>query len=536
MKDITHLSCTDIFPKGFTPRENQVQCINKTLDYFRTGGKFVIINAPTGSGKSLIGAALSELAEPPSNEYRDAVLSYKAYDLMDGPDFTDVYSGCFVLTTTKTLQDQYSNTFDYGYVLKGKTNYQCTENNEVAVDFGPCVLTPKVRRGCWARNSCPYYTSRNNILVNKLSFLNYSAFFHLQNNIKYRNIIVCDEASEIEDELVKAYSVTITYKHLDILNIPYKKLEDDGAARGWLTDIYESVKSTCKDLMEQFANKINLTQKDTIRLRYANQLHESIKKVLGCWDCVEYIIEKDDKTVQAIPLKVDYLSKNLFDYAERVVLMSATIIDHANYAKSLGIKDYKYIEVDSTFSPKKSPIYCSDKFPLSYKTMDRNLPKVIDMAVSISDKHNNEKGIIHTYTFAITQKLKQKLHGKRFLYREEGVTNEDILSEHGLRTDPTVLVSPSMAFGVDLKDDAARWQIIMKMPYSSLASKRIKKLAELDPRWYTRKMLTSFVQMCGRSTRSEEDHSVTYVLDGSIINIMQRCRDLLPKYFLQRFI
>ena len=74
------------------------------------------------------------------------------------------------------------------------------------------------------------------------------------------------------------------------------------------------------------------------------------------------------------------------------------------------------------------------------------------------------------------------------------------------------------------------------MPYSSLASKRIKKLAELDPRWYTRKMLTSFVQMCGRSTRSEEDHSVTYVLDGSIINIMQRCRDLLPKYFLQRFI
>lgn len=535
MKDITHLSCSDIFPKGFTPRENQVQCIDKTLDYFRTGGKFVIINAPTGSGKSLIGAAFAELVDPPTEDYKTAVLSHAIYDTVNGPDFTGVHSGCFVLTTTKTLQDQYSDTFEYGYTLKGKTNYQCTENPEVAVDFGPCVLTPKVRRGCWARNSCPYYTARDNILINKISFLNYSAFFHLQDNAKYRNIIVCDEASEIEDELVKAYSVTITYKHLDILNIKYNKLEDDSKAQGWLTDIYGSVKNTCKELMEQFANKINLTQKDTIRLRYANQLSQSIEKVLDHWSTVEYIIEKDDKTVQAIPLKVDYLSQNLFNYTERVILMSATIIDHANYAKSLGIKDYKYIEVDSTFSPKKSPIYCSDKFPLSYKTMERNLPKVIDMAVAIADKHKNEKGIIHTYTFVITQKLKQKLYGKRFLYREDGSTNEDILAEHGLRSDPTVLISPSMAFGVDLKDDAARWQIIMKMPYSSLASKRIKKLAELDPKWYTRKMLTSFVQMCGRSTRSEDDHSVTYVLDGSIISIMQRCRDLLPKYFLQRF-
>jgi ATP-dependent DNA helicase DinG len=535
MKDITGLSCSDIFPKGFTPRPNQVKCIDQALDYFRQGGKFVVINAPTGSGKSFISTALAEVSDEPSQTYKDAILSYKAFDPKEGIDLSGEASGCFVLTTTKTLQDQYLDTFEDGFVLKGKSNYQCTVDPEAAVDFAPCVITPKLKKQCWAQNSCPYYKSRNNVLVNKLSFLNYSMFFHLQDDIKGRTIIVCDEASEIEEELVKAFSVNITYKHLDSVGVDYTKLEDENAAKGWFTDLQSVVNAKYEAMMEECSKRKDLTQKDTIKLRYLTQLNKSLEKVLNHWGFVEYVIEKDDKTIQAIPLKVDYLAQNLFSYAEKVVMMSATIIDHANFARTLGIKDYKYIEVDSTFDPKKSPIYCSDKFPLSYKTMEANLPKVIDLAKMVVDKHHNEKGIIHTFTFAITEKLKRKVNGKRFLYREEGVTNEDLLTEHAMRTDATVLISPSMAFGVDLKDDAARWQIIMKMPYPSLASKRVKKLAELDQRWYIRKMLTTFVQMCGRSTRSEDDHSVTYVLDGSIINIMQRHREILPKYFLQRF-
>ena len=360
-------------------------------------------------------------------------------------------------------------------------------------------------------------------------------FFHLTNTVKNRTIIVCDEASEIEEELVKAFSISITYKHLDTAGVKYTKLQDESEAKGWFTDLFEEVKVRYESVVSECTKRKDLTQKDTIKLRFLTQLYKSLEKVLGHWGFVEYVIEKSDKTIQAIPLKVDYLASNLFDYAEKVVMLSATIIDHENFARTLGIKEYKYIEVDSTFDPKKSPIYVSDKYPLTYNTMEANLPKVIDMAKFLVDKHKDEKGIIHTYTFAITEKLKHKLYGKRFLYREEGSSNEDILQEHAMRSDATVLISPSMAFGVDLKDDAARWQIIMKMPYPSLAAKRIKRLAEQDQRWYIRKMLTTFVQMCGRSTRSESDHSITYVLDANIIKIMKQYRDYLPGYFLKRF-
>lgn len=536
MKDITGLACSDIFPKGFTPRPGQARCIDQTLEYFRTGGKFVVINAPTGSGKSFISTALAKVADEPTKLYRDAILSYRAFDPKEGIDLSgEPPCNCFVLTTTKTLQDQYLETFDFGFTLKGKSNYQCTVDPEAAVDFAPCVLTPKLKKECWAKNSCPYYRSRNNVLVNELSFLNYSMFFHLPDGVKKRTIIVCDEASEIEEELVKAFSVNIVYKHLDTVGIDYVKLEDESHAKEWFTDLYGVVEKKCEEMMGDMSKRREMAQKDTIKLRYLTQLQKSLEKVICNWGRVEYVIERDDKSIQGIPLKVDYLAKNLFEFADKVVMMSATIIDHANFTKTLGIKDYQYIEVESTFDSKKSPIYCSDKYPLSYTTMQANLPKVIDLAKMVIDKHKDEKGIIHTYTFAITEALKRKVNGKRFLYREEGVKNEDILQEHAMRTDATVLISPSMAFGVDLKDDAARWQVVMKMPYPSLASKRIKKLADLDQRWYIRKMLTTFVQMCGRSTRSEEDHSITYVLDASIINIMKRHRDILPKYFIQRF-
>jgi len=48
-------------------------------------------------------------------------------------------------------------------------------------------------------------------------------------------------------------------------------------------------------------------------------------------------------------------------------------------------------------------------------------------------------------------------------------------------------------------------------------------------------MLNGLVQMCGRCTRSEEDFSDTYILDGNIEQIVLINKHKLPKYFLERF-
>ncbi|NBP16916.1 hypothetical protein EBU95_21470, partial [bacterium] len=220
--------------------------------------------------------------------------------------------------------------------------------------------------------------------------------------------------------------------------------------------------------------------------------------------------------------------------ADKILLMSATIIDPQHFAKTLGITDFEYIEVDSTFDSKKSPIYVLAKNKLNARNLHEKLPSICQLITKICESHSNEKGLIHTHTHEITKFLQLNLKGNRWLFREPGVTNEDILKIHAESNQSTVLVSPSMVFGVDLKGKLATFQIVIKAPYLPLLDKRIKKMFELDKTWYENKMISSFIQACGRGTRSKEDTCITYVLDGNIADVIIRCKSKIPKCFLDR--
>jgi hypothetical protein len=118
----------------------------------------------------------------------------------------------------------------------------------------------------------------------------------------------------------------------------------------------------------------------------------------------------------------------------------------------------------------------------------------------------------------------------------DGSNNEQIIKLHTESTEPTVLVSPSMTYGVDLKEDLARFQIVSKASYMPLNDERIKKLFKEDPSWYVNKMLNHLIQACGRGVRTKNDKCVTYILDGTITDAVLRNAKKLPKYFLKRFI
>lgn len=195
------------------------------------------------------------------------------------------------------------------------------------------------------------------------------------------------------------------------------------------------------------------------------------------------------------------------------------------------------MEVESEFSPDKSPIYVTSKNKLNYKNYRVLLPEIADQIKTIIEHHKNDKGIIHTHSQEITNILRDKLRGnKRFLFRDETSNNEAILKEHYNTDFPTILMSPSLSYGVDLKDDLARFQIIVKLPFPPLSVKRIKKMFDLDKDWYENKMLNTLVQACGRATRSKNDFSTTYILDGNIVNTLKRTRSKLPQSFIDRIV
>ena len=496
----------EYFPEGFTPRDKQAKGLQQIGEAINRGAKYIIVQAPTGSGKSFISKTLSNITNECEDDFRNLVFNYYAYDeAYAGAMEQFEPHGLFALTTTKALQNQYKTLFDEATIFKGKTNYQCDVDDSATVDHAPCVIAPKQKRACWDEHRCPYYESRNNAIMEKFTILNYASFFNLPDHLKYRQIIVADECSELEDEIVKNFSTVIDYKKLEQSDISYgSKLNSEipTKALGWLTDLIGAVDKAIEAYTSR--GKYENNKIEFIRQQYRRDLYESLIRVVDNWDKTQYIIEKDSEKATFTPLKVDQLTHCLFDFADVVILMSATIVDKDSFAKTLGIEKYEYVEIESTFDPKKSPIYCHSKYPLNYKTLNKFLPSVAEIAKTLADSHKDEKGIIHTHSFQITQALQKVLKGKRYLFREEGVTNEDIIMEHSVRTDDTVLVSPSLTMGLDLKGDLGKWQIIIKLPYPSLASKRVKKMFEDNPAWYRMRMLMALVQASGRCTRSNE--------------------------------
>ena len=534
------------FPKDYEPSTGQVDIIKKIDQSFGQNNKFVIVSAATGTGKSFIPTTLANSSNEPTDKFKELINSYQAFK----QDFTGNFVnqiecekeppfGSFTLTITKSLQDQYKSLFSESVLLKGKSNYVCAVDNVSMVDTAPCMVAPRLKEDCCKTNKCPYYSSRNVALTSKHTVLNYKMFLHLPGHVKRRNYIICDEASELENEMVKMFSLFLDIKKICRLGISIKmpRSLNNADTLHWLTDLSLNIGDTIESLIKKHNKESNMVLGDKIKISALKNYFMQINSCISEWSSCEWVIDAPDKDLITVtPLKVNALMHHIFDYADKVVLMSATIIDHKKFAASLGITQYDYVEAPGNFNPKQSPIYISKENSINYANKDKVLPKIAQQINELCNLYKDEKGIIHTQSFEITNIVKKYLKGTRFLFRDDMRSNDDILDKHYNSPDPTVLVSPSLTHGVDLKDDLARFCIIVKLPFLPLSNKRIKKLFELDKDWYQNQMLNILVQMCGRATRSKTDHSNTYILDGNAYRILPMVKDKLPSHFIDRVV
>ena len=97
--------------------------------------------------------------------------------------------------------------------------------------------------------------------------------------------------------------------------------------------------------------------------------------------------------------------------------------------------------------------------------------------------------------------------------------------------EPTVLISPSLVEGIDLKGDLSKFSIICKVPYPNLMDPWIKARMEQDPLWYSAHTLSKIIQMTGRSIRTETDVAPTYILDSEFVNFYNRNINQFPNWW-----
>jgi ATP-dependent DNA helicase DinG len=242
--------------------------------------------------------------------------------------------------------------------------------------------------------------------------------------------------------------------------------------------------------------------------------------------------------VKLKPLDVSPYCKKIFDKCFRTLVMSATILNPEAYCRSVGLNpgDVKFIQVQSDFPIQNRPIHPLNIAYLNHQKLQlfetkSNIAKAVD---NIMMMHRNVKGIIHTTSYEQLNFIKENIsqdNSQRLLITGPDIQRQNVIDEHTNSRKPTVLISPSLYTGIDLKDNLSRFQIITKIPFPNLHDRWIKAKRDIDNEWYDWQTALRLVQAYGRSIRSKEDWAKTYVLDSAFGPFVGKNRNIFPDWF-----
>jgi ATP-dependent DNA helicase DinG len=240
------------------------------------------------------------------------------------------------------------------------------------------------------------------------------------------------------------------------------------------------------------------------------------------------------------PLDISPYCKDVFDKCSNTLVMSATILNPEAFCRNVGlnVNDVKFIQIQSDFPIENRLIYPLNIAYLNYQNLQLQKTKSsIARAVdNIMTQHRKRKGIIHTTSYEQLNFIKENIskdNSQRLLVTDPDLQREDVIAGHINSIKPTVLISPSLYTGIDLKDDLSRFQIITKIPYPNLHDRWINAKRDLDEQWYSWQTALRLVQAYGRSIRSKEDWARTYVLDSAFGSFVNKNRNLFPDWFRQ---
>ncbi len=371
-----------------------------------------------------------------------------------------------------------------------------------------------------------------------------------------RNLLILDEAHQLESEVGDFRSFTIHRNSLRFLRMqmPDKNVED---IETWI-----SFCSILRERLADFAEKAQgiierSNQKFSVEPYTERNLIDAIERQKNIEAVLDDIGEskenwiisntmRDDfgELVKAtlMPLDVSGYFSAILEKGAIALFMSATILSKDYLCKITGLQPEKvrFIRIDdSDFPVKNRPIFMKNVAWLNAKTMSESMPKIVEALDEIMSEHKDEKGIVHTTSYSQLQFIKDNISDEnlhRLIETGANLDRTEVLAKHYNSKKPTVLISPSLHLGVDLKDDLSRFQVIVKVPYPDLNDKRVSEMKKRDPNWYTWNTVLRLVQSYGRSVRSSDDHAATYILDSSISYLLKSAQGLVPKWFTEAIV
>lgn len=522
--------CRKHFPYE-TPNAGQMEAIIGAVKAFEDGIKHVIIQAPTGIGKSAIATTVHRVMRELHDRWRTTII-----------------------TATKQLQDQYVNDDPKVFDLRGRTNYGCPHN---AGPYNSNNCRVQVKKGCTPKETCPYVKRRTGWChIADLRSTNFSFQIEAPPMLcmtpeTVADLIVIDECHEIDMALIEHATIRVNiHEFRQLADIGFEWVipritefidafanMDDGDAfspDSELNEIFANLTGTisrvCEALEEQMEESSDMRE-------IKGAMVDAMTQVMG--KCVsfgqgddEWILVKYEKST-CVELKPVYAEQvayhGLMMKSGRFLHMSATICGFDQYIESLGLKQDQchIIDLENPIPVDNRPVFVIPKFKVnaSFDEWDK-LVKMIDHIIT---HHEDDNGIIHSVSFKLGEQIKQlSKHNKRMIVTGDRFEIADALSKHG---SGAIIISPSIEKGVDLKGDMSRWQILPKVPYGYLGDPFIKLNADRHEDWYARRAILRIVQASGRSVRGVNDFATTYILDANFNRLYQQNTEIFPEWY-----
>jgi len=539
-----------------TPREQQIDGVNFLKDSIRAGNRYMLLNLPTGVGKSYLSTMFITW-------YLNAINGDAKFD---------------ILTNSKVLQKQYIRDYPYIRNLEGKANYKCEKYLTNCEDGMEICSVRKT-----ACEFCPYKNAVKNYIASRVSLTNFH-MFNICNiyttsikNERKANVLIVDEAQDFESVFCDYLSTELNVHNFvkcgfsDTERIKFKNIissidtiEDFILAAN--EDILPALKKQKKWLYSEIGKGEDLDGmlggsgmqtllSNETKIKYSKQVKmcegkiNSIEIFLKEYNTnpdnwileVNHRIDKKSKeeirTLNVQPVWAHkYIPNYLFNEYDHIIFMSGTILSKNLFCNINGLsKDITtYHSIPSPFPIKNRKIYYIKLGKMTHKEKIHTYERQLETIKRLLNKYKDKKGIIHTANYELATWIQRDLmlteYGDRLIFHETA-NRDERLNAHISSEKPSVLVSPSMMTGVDLKDDLSRFQIIMKMPYPNLTSKKIKQRMKTYPDWYLWKTVVDLMQSYGRSVRSEDDFADTIILDSCLTDVLIQFDKYIPRYF-----
>ena len=492
--------------------------------------KIRVVKARTGAGKSLIAMVCGVMAGD---------LTY--------------------LVQSRFLQLQIASDFPKTSVIWGRQNYPCLKYS--TRNCNECLSTES--HPCELKGSCLYPLAKKKALEASYRTLNFAYYI---NEISYvgrfaGNVFtVIDEADSLENVLAQSVQLSFgerTLYQLGLQDGPHRKTAT--AKDGLLSwrEFGEIAKQRATEICNNLCREIESMgdRDDDLKLKKMKEKEHYVHIVERCdvflgnmdkqW-LYEEIPRSGSRQGQIIfrPtwLSPELSERYLFAHSQNFTLLSATFPPMPILAKLLGldVSDIDFKELPSTFDPELSPVHIWPVANVVSKEMDIAIPKLVAAIKKIIDMHPGVHGIIHCISWKLCGEIMKGVNSPRLITHtsenRQKVINE-FMNHDGIYAKDSILTSPSCERGIDLREDLARFSIICKMPYLNVGDKLVSARiysGDLGRLWLLSDATSTVEQMAGRSTRSETDTSVTYILDAQVNKIYMEKPSLFSKAFKEQ--